>query len=33
MAKIVRKRYVTEDAVKKALKIDPFRNVSKDKVM
>jgi hypothetical protein len=27
------KRYVSEDAVKKALKIDSFRNLSKDKVM
>ena len=33
MGKIVRKRYVTEEAVKKALKIDSFRNVSKDKLM
>lgn len=27
------KRYVSEDAVKRALKIDSFRNLSKDKVM
>ena len=27
------KRYVSEDAVKHALKIDSFRNLSKDKVM
>lgn len=27
------KRYITEDMVKKALKIDSFRNLSKDKVM
>lgn len=27
------KRYVTEDAVKRALKIDSFRNLSKEKVM
>lgn len=29
----VTKRYVTEDDVKRALKIDSFRNLSKDKVM
>lgn len=33
MSKILPKRYVTEDAVKRALKIDSFRNLSKDKVM
>lgn len=33
MARNIPKRYVTEEAVKKALKIDSFRNLSKDKVM
>lgn len=27
------KRYVSEDTVKRALKIDSFRNLSKDKIM
>ena len=33
MPKMLPKRYVTEEAVKRALKIDSFRNLSKDKVM
>ena len=33
MSKKLPKRYLTEDAVKKALKIDSFRNMSKDKIM
>lgn len=33
MPKMLPKRYVTEEAVKRALKIDSFRNISKDKVM
>ena len=33
MSKMLPKRYVSEDAVKKALKIDSFRNLSKDKIM
>ena len=33
MARGLPKRYVTEAAVKKALKIDTFRNLSKDKIM
>lgn len=33
MNKKLPKRYLTEDAVKKALKIDSFRNMSKDKIM
>lgn len=31
--KNLRKRYVSEDAVRRVLKIDSFRNLSKDKVM
>lgn len=33
MSKILSKRYVSEEAVKRALKIDSFRNLSKDKIM
>lgn len=33
MSKKLPKRYVSEDAVKHALKIDSFRNMSKDKIM
>lgn len=33
MSKMLSKRYLSEAAVKKALKIDSFRNLSKDKVM
>ncbi len=33
MPKMLPKRYVTEEAVKRALKINSFRNISKDKVM
>lgn len=33
MSKKMQKRYVSEDAVKRALKIDSFRNLSKDKIM
>lgn len=33
MSKNLPKRYVSEDAVKRALKIDSFRNMSKDKIM
>ncbi|MBC5745623.1 hypothetical protein FMM74_019150 [Lachnospiraceae bacterium MD308] len=33
MAKMLPKRYISEKAVKRALKIDSFRNLSKDKVM
>ncbi len=33
MSKRLLKRYVSEDAVKRALKIDSFRNLSKDKIM
>ncbi len=33
MSQMIRKRYVSEEAVKHALKIDSFRNLSKDKVM
>lgn len=33
MSKTLPKRYLTETAVKKALKIDSFRNMSKDKIM
>lgn len=33
MSKKLPKRYVSEDAVKRALKIDSFRNLSKDKIM
>lgn len=33
MSKKLPKRYLSEDAVKHALKIDSFRNVSKDKIM
>ena len=33
MEKKIRKRYHSEEAVKKALKIDSFRNLTKDKVM
>lgn len=33
MTKNLPKRYVTEESVKKALKIESFRNISKDKVM
>ena len=33
MSKQLPKRYTTEAAVKKALKIDSFRNLSKDKIM
>ena len=33
MEKKIRKRYHSEEAVKKALKIESFRNLTKDKVM
>lgn len=33
MLKEIPKRYLSEDAVKRALKIDSFRNLSKDKIM
>lgn len=33
MSKKLPKRYVSENAVKRALKIDSFRNLSKDKIM
>ena len=33
MSKQLPKRYLSEDSVKKALKIDSFRNLSKDKIM
>lgn len=33
MLKRIPKRYISEEAVKRALKIDSFRNLSKDKVM
>lgn len=33
MSKMLPKRYVSEEAVKRALKIDSFRNLSKDKIM
>lgn len=33
LSKKLPKRYVSEDAVKRALKIDSFRNLSKDKIM
>ncbi len=33
MSKKIAKRYVSEEMVKRALKIDSFRNLSKDKVM
>ena len=33
MSKKLPKRYVSEDAVKRTLKIDSFRNLSKDKIM
>lgn len=33
MEKKIRKRYHSEEAVKKVLKIDSFRNLTKDKVM
>ena len=33
MNRYLPKRYVTEDAVKKALRIDSFRNISKEKIM
>ena len=33
MSKRLPKRYLAEDTVKKALKIDSFRNMSKDKIM
>ena len=33
MSKKLPKRYVNEKAVKRALGIDSFRNVSKDKIM
>lgn len=33
MSKMLPQKYVSEDAVKRALKIDSFRNLSKDKIM
>ena len=33
MEKKIRKKYYSEEAVKKALQIDSFRNLSKEKVM
>ena len=33
MSKMVARRFVSEEAVKRALKIDSFRNLSKDKIM
>ena len=33
MSKKIPKRYISEDAVKRALKIDSFRNLSKDRIM
>lgn len=33
MSRKLPKRYLTEDSVKKILKIDSFRNMSKDKIM
>lgn len=33
MLKRIPKRYISEEAVKRALKIDSFRNLSKDKVI
>ena len=33
MSKKLPRRYVSENAVKRALKIDSFRNLSKDKIM
>ncbi len=33
MSKIIARRYVSEEAIKRALKIDSFRNLSKDKIM
>lgn len=33
MSNMLPKRYVSEEAVKRALKIDSFRNLSKDKIM
>ncbi len=33
MSRKLPKRYVSENAVKRALKIDSFRNLSKDKIM
>lgn len=33
MAKFLTKKYLSEDAVKRALKIDSFRNLSKDRIM
>ena len=33
MLKRIPKRYISEEAIKRALKIDSFRNLSKDKIM